>query len=387
MIHEEESPQFELAKTLGLNRRQFLAAATGVATAAAVTASLGPLASPAFANGGGGHGAANSALIPPSKRGIILYTVRDVVGRDPLANPALPAGFRRVFEALSKIGYEQIEFAGYGQHANSPGGANLGTVEGAGLLRSWLDDNGLKAQGNHGGVPSTLTPQTLAAFDRECEIANILGLEHVGTGGDPTGSAYKADWDLAIDRWNILGRRASRHGLKLYTHNHDVAYSFLLDRGPLDDLGRPTRSSGVRRLEYFIDNTDKKHVWFEMDIYWAYVARYKHRTYTAPDGSTRTDVFDPFATVRRQSKRFPLFHAKDGKSNTGVPNGYDMVPFGVGDIDFQSFFSRLGNADYHNPMWEQDTAPGGAANPGQSLDFAELSYRNIAALRRPRGRH
>jgi sugar phosphate isomerase/epimerase len=381
MSHEEASPRYQLARKLGLNRRQFLAAATGVAAAAAVSA--GPLATPALANGGGRGG--GRALIPPSKRGIILYTVRDVVGRDPLANPAQPAGFRALFEALADIGYEQIEFAGYGQHANAPGGANLGTVQGAKLMRSWLDDNGLKAQGNHGGIPGTLTPDTLTAFDQACEIANILGMQHVGTGADPTGSAYKADWDAAIDRWNALGRRASGHGLKLYTHNHDVAYSFLLDRGPLDAAGRPTRSSGVRRLEYFIANTDPRHVWFEMDIYWAHVARYKHKTYTAPDGSTRTDLFDPLATVRRQSRRFPLFHAKDGKENTG-PNGYDMVPFGVGDIDFQTFFTRLGSPNYHNPMWEQDNAPGGSANPSQSLDFAELSYRNIAALRAARER-
>ena len=49
---------------------------------------------------------------------------------------------------------------------------------------------------------------------------------------------------------------AAAPGLKLYTHNHDAAYNFLLDSGPLDGLGRPTRSSGVRRLEYFFGQTD-----------------------------------------------------------------------------------------------------------------------------------
>jgi sugar phosphate isomerase/epimerase len=378
--HEEASPQYQLGRALGLNRRQFLAAATGVAAAAAVSA--GTFASPAFAGAGRGRDGRNDndPLIPRRKRGIILFTVRDVISRDPIANPSLPAGFRQTFEALGKIGYKQIEFAGYRQNANSPGGADLGTVEGARQLRSWLDDNGLDAQGNHGFVPGTLTPENLARFDRECEIASILGLEHIGTGSDPTNTAYKVDWDAAIDRWNILGRRASQHGLKLYTHNHDIAYSFLLDSGPLDAAGRPTRSSGVRRLEYFLANTDKKHVWLEMDVFWAHVAQYKHRSYTAPDGSTQADIFDPLETVRRQAKRFPLFHAKDGKSNTAVPNGYDMTPFGVGDIDFQRFFERL-DTEYHNPMWEQDTAPGGAANPSQSLDFAAVSYRNIAALR------
>ena len=31
-------------------------------------------------------------------------------------------------------------------------------------------------------------------------------------------------------------------------------------------------------------------------------------------------------------------------------------------------------------MYEQDNAPGGAANPGQSLAFSQVSYNNLAAL-------
>ena len=52
------------------------------------------------------------------------------------------------------MGYRQVEFAGYNQHANAEGGASLESVAGATLLRAWLDDNGLKAQGNHGFIPA-----------------------------------------------------------------------------------------------------------------------------------------------------------------------------------------------------------------------------------------
>ena len=163
---------------------------------------------------------------------------------------------------------------------------------------------------------------------------------------------------------------------------HDVAYSFLLDSGPNDALGRPTRSSGVRRLEWFLANTDPAHVWLEMDIFWAHVAQYKHTSFTAADGSTQTDIFDPLALVAAQTKRYPLFHAKDGKVNTATTNGYDMVPFGTGDIDYQTFFANMGAKGYHNPMYEQDNAPGNSTTaPGQSLDYAALSYANMAALR------
>ena len=73
--------------------------------------------------------------------------------------------------------------------------------------------------------------------------------------------------------------------------------------------------------------------------------------------------------------------AKDGRKDTTQANGYVMTPFGEGDIDYSTFFRRVGAKGSHNPMWEQDTAPGGGANPGQSLQLAALSYENLAALR------
>ncbi|RYC13363.1 sugar phosphate isomerase/epimerase family protein [Nocardioides zhouii] len=371
-IRSTETPA--LMRRLGLNRRQLLAASTGVAAASMV----GPLSSPAAAAGKG-------VLIPRGKLGIILYSVRDAISRDPNAFD-VPSGFKEVFAELAKIGYKQIEFAGYTQNVNAEGGRTPAPA----LLKQWLDDNGLEAEGNHGSIPSTITDATLATFDAACEAANVLGMGHIGTGSDPTGSAYLADWQLAADRWNILGERAmNKHGLKLYTHNHDIAYSHLIDSGPLDVQGRPTRSSGVRRLEWFMNNTDSRYVFLEMDIYWAHVAQYKHRSYVAADGTVVADDFDPLGTVNAYGPmRFPLFHAKDGASRPGTSNGYDIVPFGAGNIDYVKFLGGVGAKGYHNPMWEQDTAP--SANipgtqtpitPGQSLAYAQYSFDNLAKLR------
>lgn len=381
VYNDESGTDGALRRSLGINRRRFLStctAAAGVAIAAPVFG-----ASPAFAqptsSQGHGHG---QFLVPADKRGIILYTVRDATGRDPLST-SLPSGFRAVFKELARYGYKQVEFAGYGQHANAPGGNNLESVEGAKLLRSWLDDYGLRAQGNHGFIPGSwpLSQSDLDQFKRHLEIANILGMDHMGTGGDPTGSAYRADWDVAADKWNALGRIAHRAGIKLYTHNHDAAYGFLLDGGPLDAQGRPTRSSGIRKLEYFLKVTDPKTVWLEMDIYWAHVAQYKFHTYTAHDGSPEENIFDPAALVRRNTKRYPLFHAKDGVVNTSSGEGYDMVPFGTGVIDYRTFFRRVGAKNYHNPMVEQDNAPS-SSDPAQSLKQARISYQGMAALRK-----
>ncbi|GGL80262.1 hypothetical protein GCM10010129_24880 [Streptomyces fumigatiscleroticus] len=387
VFNEESGTGDALRRALGVDRRRFLSTCTAVAGAAIAAPVLG--APPALAGDRGqGHGRdhdhdhGGDVLVPPDKRGIILYTVRDATGRDPLSTDQ-PSGFREVFGQLSRFGYRQVEFAGYGQHANAPGGANLESVQGARLLRSWLDDYGLRAQGNHGFIPSSwpLTTADLDTFKKHLEIANILGMEHMGTGGDPTGSAYRADWDIAADKWNTLGALARREGIKLYTHNHDAAYGFLLDGGPLDEQGRPTRSSGIRKLEYFLKVTDPRSVWLEMDIFWAHVAQYKFPAYTAHDGSVREKVFDPAALVARNNKRYPLFHAKDGVVDTTNGQGYDMVPFGTGVIDYRTFFSRVGERNYHNPMVEQDNAPS-STDPGQSLNHAKIGYDNLAALRR-----
>jgi sugar phosphate isomerase/epimerase len=371
-----------LRRSLGIDRRRFLGTCTAVAAGAIAAPVFGAGLAQAAPAAPADEQAKGQLLVPADKRGIILYTVRDATGRDPLSTD-LPSGFREVFKQLSRFGYRQVEFAGYGQHANAPGGANLESVEGARLLRGWLDEYGLRAQGNHGFIPGSwpLTTADLDTFKKHLEIANILGMDHMGTGGDPTSSSYKADWDVAADKWHVLGETARKAGIKLYTHNHDTAYGFLTDGGPLDAQGRPTRSSGIRKLEYFLSITDPKVIWLEMDIFWAHVAQYKFHTYTAHDGSTQENVFDPAGLVVRHNKRYPLFHAKDGVVNTTNGMGYDMVPFGTGVIDYTTFFSRVGHPNYHNPMVEQDNAPS-STNPAQSLEHARIGYGNLAALRR-----
>ena len=383
LTHQAEEDARVLGRKLGLSRRQLLAATTGMAAAAMF--GLGTGHAHAHSGGAAAAGVAaakgNGVLVPPGKRGIILYTVRDAISRDPNTTD-LPSGFKEVLKHLADIGYKQIEFAGYNQSANAEGG-NLNSVAGAQLLRTWLDDNGLEAEGNHGSIPSTVTDATIAQFDAACEIANILGFGHIGTGNDPTSSSYLADWQAAADRWNFFGERAAGHGLKLYTHNHDAAYSFLLDSGTPDALGRPTASSGLRRLEWFLQNTDPNYVYLEMDIYWAHVAKHRFQSYTAADGSTVQDIFDPAGLVAEQTTRFPLFHAKDGAARPDLAAGYTIVPFGQGDIDFTTFFQRVGAKGYHNAMYEQDNAATvpAPASPSLSLQNAASSYAHMASLR------
>ncbi|MBM2620890.1 sugar phosphate isomerase/epimerase [Actinoplanes sp. LDG1-06] len=352
-----------------VSRRQILTASAGAA-AAIGAAGIPVLATgtPSLAGDKQGNGKLRvEPLIPARNRGIILYSVRDRISAAP-DDSGVPYGFERVLARLAEIGYKEIEFAGYTQNTSI-----LGRQITPAEIRKILDDNGLVANGTHTSINAD-------TFEQQLDIAETLGMKHIGTGSDPTGSAYKSDWDAAADLWNDLGRTARKRGIKLYTHNHDSAYGFLLDVGPLDANGKPTRSTGQRKLEYFFTRTDERYVFFEMDIYWAYVARFKHHTYVDSRGNAREDLFDPILTVAPRTERFPLFHAKDGDKAPTQANGYTMVPLGEGDINFQQFFEVIGRQDYHHANWEQDSAPGGTANPGQSIDFADISYRNMADL-------
>lgn len=207
--------------------------------------------------------------------------------------------------------------------------------------------------------------------------AQTLGMPHLGTPSIPTSSRYKSDWDRAAEGFNAFGALAAERGIKLYQHNHHAEYNFLLDAGPLDANGKPTASTGVRGLECFFTRVDPELVWFEMDVYWGYVAQHRYRTYTDAHGVARVDVFDPISTVAKRSHQFPLFHVKDG-TRADNADGYTFAPAGTGAIPLREFLEQVGKTGYHHPNYEQDNAPG----PGnQSLRDSQISYRNIAAWR------
>jgi len=342
----------------GLTRRELLAASAGLAAgAAAITVLPGS----AFAS--------NGVTVPPGKRGIQLYTVRDVITRTPNAATGVNGGFRFVFEQLAAMGYSQVEFAGYTQ-STSILGRQITPAE----IRQLMDDNGLVANGSH----ISFSDSTIEA---QLDIAETLGMPHLGTASIPTNGRRKSDWEQAAVNFNRWGAAAAARGIKLYQHNHHSEYNFVLDAGPLDANGNPTGSTGLRGLEYFFTLVDPELVWFEMDIYWAFVAQHRYQNYTDANGATQTNIFDPLATVLPMPHRFPLFHVKDGAPANNA-DGYNFVPVGTGVLPLREFLNAVPQKGYHYPNYEQDNAPGNATTaPNQSLDSSRISYGNIASWR------
>ncbi|MGI5237853.1 sugar phosphate isomerase/epimerase family protein [Dactylosporangium sp. CA-139066] len=336
----------------------------------------------------------------------------------------LPGGWLELFQFLAAAGFKQIEFAGYGQHASNPGGAAPNPAPGgvttaesraaylayARTLRGFLDAYGLQAIGNHGYVPNTwngpgsaggkMATEDYNRLQTELEFASILGMPYMGTGNDPTSANNRniEPWTLAGEKWQALNEIAvGQWGIHMYTHNHSPAYNFLQD-GPMVTVTQdritgapiaPTQvrgESGKRLMQHYLDVTDPDLVVIEMDVYWAHVAQHQHRWRYDWNGNRVEDIFDPTAQVAKQTKRYALFHAKDGDATTqanGVGDGYTMIPFGDprSDINYKGFYGNIGAKGYHNSNYEQDNAPGGNADPGQSLRFSKISAAGMKGLR------
>lgn len=316
-----------------MSRRSLMTALA--ASTVAVGVGAGALAAPASAAPAPSSG--RTRLVPINRIGIQLYSVRDKVSS---------LGFRAVFEELGRIGYSEIEFAGYTQ-------GNVGAITPE-QIRQLLDDNGLRAVGSH--VSTNLLRSELG---RQIEIAQILGTPHLGTGNAPTNVNTVAGYLAAAEEWNGWGQQVSAAGMKLYQHNHAGEFAFAQD------------DPSKRLYDLFYDNTDPRHVYLEMDVYWAYVGR---KLYPG---------FEPIDYVTRNPRRYPILHLKDGRTNNATTHGFDIVEFGAGDLPYQAFLSQLRDRGQRYGVWEQDTAPtlAEAPNPVNSLGNAARSYDAIEALR------
>ncbi|MFI6034429.1 sugar phosphate isomerase/epimerase family protein [Streptomyces sp. NPDC051315] len=330
-----------------LSRRGMLGVAAG-ATAAALlgaaspaTAAGAPITAPASTGRG-------RPVLPPGRLGIQLYSLRDKVST---------LGFAPVFAELERYGYDEVEFAGYGQ--GSAGPITLAQ------LKRLARDHGLTPIGSHVGYHSDdPNAYTFAQnLTKVLDDAQALGLKHIGTAAGPFryGSTVDA-WKRAAEDFNTYGAAARARGMKFYQHNHSEEFSFASD------------NPRVRLYDVLLAETDPDLVFLEMDIFWAYVGQFRFSK--RPDGTPAP--FEPLDYVLRQPHRYPLFHVKDGVSDPANQFGYRMVDVGDGDIDYQRFISAVtrlrGHRMAHHWQAEHD-------NPAESFTFARRSSEHLHSLR------
>lgn len=236
--------------------------------------------------------------------GLQLYTVRDAMAADPI----------QTLTALAKMGYTDIEGAGYSERKFY----GMTPKE----FRKVIDDLGLKTHSGHTntGADKPKAKYTMYSdWAAACEDFATIGQKYIVCG-------YLFDFERkSIDQYkriadlfNKSGRIASDHGLKFAYHNHDFEFQTLEGQLPYDLL---------------LANTDPQYVNYELDLYWIKKAEK-----------------DPLAYFKNHKGRFPLWHIKDMEAG---PEKF-FTEVGNGIINWSEIFAAKANAGMQHFFVEQD---------------------------------
>jgi len=256
-------------------------------------------------------GAASWPAASIDRIGLQLYTVRRAMAAD------MPG----TLAAVAKLGYREVEFAGYFGRTGSE-------------TRRLLDDLGLTAPSTHLGLDDVRL-----RFDATAEMAHSVGITYLTVASlDMRTIRSLDDWKAVADTFNEAGRRAKGAGLRFAYHNHVVEFAPVDGRVPMDIL---------------IAGTDPSLVTFEMDIYWAVKAGFDPRTFFA-----------------RFPGRFEMVHVKDA---TPAPE-LQMTNVGSGIIDWKGIFAQHARAGIAHYFVEHD-------NPTDPMDSIRKSANYLTALR------
>ena len=207
--------------------------------------------------------------------GLQLYTVRDVIPKDP----------KGVLKQVAAMGYKQVE-SFEGEKGMFWGMKNT-------EFKKYMDDLGMQIISSHCSIEKD--------FERKANEAAEIGMKYLI---DPwVGPQKDIDTSKKIaDKFNAAGEICKKAGLRFAYHNHD--YPFV----PVD---------GQVPLDVMIQNTDAANVDFEMDIYWVVTA-----------GE------DPIKWFNKYPNRFRLCHIKDRKKNAPLSDKDASCVAGQGAIDF-----------------------------------------------------
>jgi sugar phosphate isomerase/epimerase len=170
--------------------------------------------------------------------------------------------FLGTLEKVAKIGYDGVEFAGYG---------GLTAIE----LKKALNDLGLKPAASHVKLP--LLEKDL---DEVIGYQHVLGNKHIVCPHLPPERRSQEDYYQLISFLNETGRRCHEEGITFSYHNHDFELI--------------TLENGKKPLEWLFEETNPKWVQTELDIYWL----------------TKAGE-DPVEWIKRYHNRTPLIHLKD----------------------------------------------------------------------------
>ncbi len=249
---------------------------------------------------------------PSKKTGLALYTIRDLMGKDPSAALA----------EASSIGYNWVEAA---DHRNrkfygiSP--KDFGKL---------VKKAGMEAVSSH----SQINPEN---HEQMIEDAAEAGMKYIMLPSLPQDwSSSLEGYQRAADFFNKAGEKCRKAGITFGFHNHQIEFKEIDGRVPYDLL---------------LENTDPKLVIFELDIAWITAA-----------GK------DPVAYFKKYPGRFGVWHLKDL-----TPEKQDAT-LGEGIIDFKPILAEAKTAGMKYWFVEQDHCR--THTPLESITISRNYYLN-----------
>ncbi len=247
--------------------------------------------------------------------GLQLYTLRDVMADD----------FEGTLRKVAAMGYEGVEFAGYGGMAAED-------------LKNLLDELNLKAIGSH--IQLSALEENL---EEELRYLQTIGGNYVICPWFPVEQRDLASWQSHIVAFQSIGKRVAEAGLVFAYHNHDFEFHVEMD--------------GEFVFDAIYNKVDADHLKVEMDIGWVQFAGR-----------------DPLAYIAKYAGRLPLLHLKDYRKGEA---GIDTVELGRGELALVDIIHAAADADVEWIIVEQDMC----ANPplesvAESMEWLKNNYLN-----------
>ncbi len=252
------------------------------------------------------------------KIGLQLYTVRDIIGKDP----------KGTLQKIAQLGYKEVETFGYNQ------GKWFGLN--AADLSSILKDNGLTSPSGHtllGGV--FLKDGWEDGWKKAVEDAATLGQKYIVIPwlAEPDRKPIENYKKIAegLSKAAVISKQA---GLQIAYHNHDFEFF---------------DSDGQNGFDILMKGTDASMVKMELDLYWV-----------AKAGRNPLDLF------AAHPGRFVMWHIKDMDST----DKKFFTEVGNGTIDFKSIFAKAKQSGMKHFFVEQDVCPGSPLDSiAKSIDY------------------
>ena len=226
--------------------------------------------------------------------GLQMYTLRDETAKD----------FRGTLRKAAELGYEGVEFAGYG---------GIPAEE----MKALLDEIGLKAISSHVGLH--LLKEDL---QKEIDYLKTIGAKYMMCPFvAPEDRTSAEDWKNLFAFLEEAGTEARKQGLIFGYHNHSFEFEEEVD--------------GQFVFDAMFDATSPEAVQVEMDVCWVQYAGQ-----------------DPLKYIQKYAGRLPLIHLKDfAKSEDG---GMMTLELSQGDVDLPGVIQASSDAGVEWLIVEQD---------------------------------